>query len=415
MQRAQVIEMRVCVHDCAYLEPMFFYRRKDLAGISARVYDDALMRFFIAQNVAVDAKRTDDEGFEYHHIDYKSERWIVKASRREYNCDDLDWKPATRKFRNVSHMPDSIDSAILNTLRYAAVFDYALTRSELHRYLIGAAATREQIDRALDDPTRLNGSVSRIRGYITLPYRESSVAARSKWRVQAQPLWDQARCFTRLMAHLPFVRMIAVSGGLAMDNARDYDIDLLIVTAPRRLWLVRGFAVALVRLARLKGVKLCPNFLLTVNALTVPTQDLYNAHELAQMVPMYGLHIHAQMLAQNTWARAFLPNAFVADEPREERVVGRAGQVAKNICERLLRGRRGDQIESWEMNRKVKKLSTQVPANVDSVQFSPDVCRGFFSGHGRRILKEYYEGTDNFRLATPLEQLSGEQYSTING
>lgn len=290
-------------------------------------------------------------------------------------------------------MPDAVSAAILDTLRYADVFNYALTSSELHRYLIGVKATREEIECAIDDPTRLNGSVLRIREFLTLPQRESSVAARLRYLALAQPLWARARLFGRLIAHFPFVRMVAVSGSLAMDNARDNDIDLLIVTATGRLWLVRGLTVALVRLARLTGVRLCPNFLLTVNALDVPTQDLYNAHELAQMVPLYGLSVHARMLSQNAWARAFLPNAFDAEGPMEEKELGKVSAIAKNLWEVVLRGRLGNVIESWEMNRKIKKLSTRIPANVDTVQFSPEVCRGFFSGHGKRILREYQERT----------------------
>lgn len=290
-------------------------------------------------------------------------------------------------------MRDDIAQAVLDTLRYADVFDYALTHDETHRYLIGVPATREQVEAALNDPTRLNGAVKRTGDFLTLPARESSVTSRLHWRAQAEQLWRHARFFGHLIAHFPFVRMVAVSGGLAMDNARDNDIDLLIVTATGRLWLVRGLTVGLVRLARLTGVRLCPNFLLTLNALDVPTQDLYNAHELAQMVPLYGLSVHARMLSQNAWAHAFLPNAFNAEGPIEEKELGQVSAIAKHLWEVLLCGRLGNFIECWEMNRKIKKLSTRIPANVDTVQFSPEVCRGFFSGHGKRILREYQERT----------------------
>jgi len=287
-------------------------------------------------------------------------------------------------------MSDEIAHAILDTLRYADVFDYALTRDETHRYLIGVAATRAQIDAALDDPARLNGAVKRSGDFLTLPEHEPSVAARLYWRDQATPLWRAARFYARVIAHFPFVRMIAISGGLAMNNARDYDIDLLIVTAPKRLWLVRGLTVALVRLARTRGVKLCPNLLLAESALGIPTQDLYNAHELAQMVPLFGLDLYARMQAQNVWARTFLPNAFVANAPRDEQPLGHGELIAKKLGEFLLRGKFGDAIESWEMNRKIKKLTAQIPPHADLVHFSAEVCRGFFSGHGKRILKEYY-------------------------
>lgn len=291
-------------------------------------------------------------------------------------------------------MSDPIANAILDTLRYADVFDYALSRDETHRYLIGVAATPDQVEHALNDPARLDGAVARVDDFLTLPGRESSVASRLHWRAQAEPLWTRARFYAHIIAHFPFVRMVAVSGGLAMDNARDDDVDLLIVTAPTRLWLVRGLAVALVRLARLRGDKLCPNFLLTENSLALTTRDLYNAHELAQMVPLYDTAVYCEMLHANAWAREFLPNAFDLIVPNKSKL-SRMGTLIKNLSESALRGRAGDWIEQWEMNRKIKKLSAQIPPQVDSVQFSADVCRGFFSGHGKRILREFQARTKN--------------------
>ncbi len=293
----------------------------------------------------------------------------------------------------VAREADLIANAILDTLSYADLFDYALTADEVHRYLIGVRASREEIDRVLDDHSRLNGNVCRVNGFLTLPERESSVSSRLLWSVQARRLWRRARFYSSIIAYLPFVRMVAISGGLAMDNARDFDMDLLIVTAPGRLWLVRGLVVALVRVARLRGDKLCPNFLLTENALLIPSRDLYNAHEIAQMAPLYGFEIYRKMRTLNAWAKEFLPNAFEANEI-ESKPLNRAGAWVKEMFERMLNGKPGDRIEAWEMSRKIRKLSAQIPPDADAVHFSADVCRGFFSGHGRRILREYYSQTN---------------------
>ncbi|MBI5649037.1 MAG: hypothetical protein HZC40_01080 [Chloroflexi bacterium] len=290
---------------------------------------------------------------------------------------------------------DPLANAILQTLDYADLFEYALSPDQVQRYLIGVRATRDDITRALSDPARLNGAVLRRAGFLALADRDASITARIAWRNAAQRQMPRARFYARLLANFPFVRMIALTGGLAMENARDNDIDFLIVTAPGRLWLTRGLIVALVRLARIGGDKVCPNFILTENALTIPDQNLYTAHEIAQMIPLSGFGVYRKMRTLNAWAENFLPNANSANELPDEQPQNRLGAFIKNLGERLFGGRFGARIERWEMRRKIAKLSAQIPAHADGVEFSAEVCRGFFSGHAARIMNEFQKRTAN--------------------
>ena len=303
-------------------------------------------------------------------------------------------------------MPDLIVSAILNTLTYADLFDYALTPAEVHRYLIGVRTSREKIERALYDLSRLDGGLAHVDGFVALPRRQSAVASRLRWREHARGLWKRAEFYARILAHFPFVLMVAVSGGLAMDNARDNDIDLLIITAQGRLWLTRALAVSLVRFARLRGAHLCPNFLLTENALALAEQNLYTAREVNQLVPLYGIAVFQKLRQQNSWTKTFLPNADGLNARRNEIQTGRIGGLCKRFAERMLGGRIGNAIERWEMSRKIAKLSAQIPKDADQVVFSADACNGFFSGHQRRVLNEYYERTKNYCLPIVAEQMS---------
>ncbi len=286
-------------------------------------------------------------------------------------------------------MPDPIADAIIDTLIYADLFDYALTPDQIFRYLIGVRASRQDVEGALNDHARLNGSVLRFGVYLALPHRASNVIARERWRADAQKKMPRARFYARVLAHFPFVRMIALTGGLAMENARDGDMDFFVVAAPGRLWFVRGIAVALVHAAHRFGDNLCPNFLVTENALVMREQNLYTAHEVAQMIPLYGLPVFKRMRELNAWIETFLPNAAIA-HPLTETSLGRVSAFVKRMAERALGGRIGNRIEQWEMTRKVRKLAAQIPACADGVEFSADVCRGFFSGHGNRVLKEFY-------------------------
>jgi hypothetical protein len=286
-------------------------------------------------------------------------------------------------------MDDPIAAAILRTLTYADLFDYAMTPDEVFRYLIGVHASRAEVEAALDDHSRLDGHIARVDGLLTLPQRHALVAARARLQAAARRQFPRARFYARVLAYVPFVRMVAITGGLAMENARDGDSDYFIVTEPGRLWLVRGLAVALVRMARLFGDRLCPNMLLSANALALSDQNLYTAHEVVQMIPLYGLGLYRRMRALNEWTHAFLPNAHNLDVANVEHPLNRVGSWLKRVVERVLDSRIGDRIERWEMQRKIAKLSRQIPKGADDVIFSKDACRGFFSGHRRRVLTEF--------------------------
>ena len=103
----------------------------------------------------------------------------------------------------------------------------------------------------------------------------------------------------------------------------------------------------------------------------------------------YGREVYCRMRQANAWVSRFLPNA---DGPRravEEKALNAAGRVWKRAAERALGGRLGEAVERWEMTRKIKKLSAQVPAHEDGFRFTRDMCRGFFGGHSRRVLAQF--------------------------
>src|SRR5687767_14654331 len=151
------------------------------------------------------------------------------------------------------------DDAILRTLLYADVFDYPLMLAEIHHYLIAAPAGDKPAPAAIEAALRsspwLATRVTRVNGYVTLRDREAIGALRDERRRHSAQLWPHARRWGRRLGYLPFVRMVAVTGALAVDNSpQGDDIDFLLVTVPGRVWLARALAVIVVRLARLRGV-----------------------------------------------------------------------------------------------------------------------------------------------------------------
>ena len=279
-----------------------------------------------------------------------------------------------------------LERAIVETVAYADVFEYPLTADEIHRYLIGVPAGRGAIRSLLG--AKVPDGLSRSGRFFTLAGREASVETRKRRMADAAGYWRKAVHYGRRMSHLPFVRMVAVTGALAMDNNADGDIDYLIVTEPGRLWLCRALIVGQVRLAALKGTELCPNYFLSERALVLEERNLFTAHEVTQMVPLAGTATYQHLRDLNRWTDQFLPNA--AGAPRRMAAVEPGRRGTRRLLESTLRSRVAAPLERWEMNRKVRKLASRGNGHAEAA-FGPDWCKGHFGDHGQATLARYAE------------------------
>jgi hypothetical protein len=280
----------------------------------------------------------------------------------------------------------ALERAIVQTVAYADVFDYPLTADEIQRYLIGVSASRGTVRGLLSKS--LPKSLARNGRYFTLAGREAFVETRKVRAAEAVDYWRRAVHYGRRMSHLPFVRMVAVTGALAMDNNADGDIDYLVITEPGRLWLCRAMIVGQVKLAALRGTELCPNYFLSERAMVLEERNLFTAHEVTQMVPLTGMVTYQQLRSLNRWTDAFLPNAGGA--PKRVAVMEPGRQRARGLVEGTLRSRVCSPLERWEMNRKVRKLGTRGNGHAEAA-FGPDWCKGHFGDHGRATLARYAE------------------------
>ena len=228
-------------------------------------------------------------------------------------------------------------------------------------------------------------------GYVTLPGRESIVETRLLRQALCTSLWPKGIRYGLAIASLPFVRLVAVTGTLAVDNVEQgADIDYLIATAPGRVWLTRLLTLVIVRIGRLEGVEVCPNYVISVDALEQFDHSLFTAHELAQMIPLYGLDVYEALISVNAWAQHFLPNAFSVHRDLPQRELGLASRALKQTGERLFAGKLGDMLERWEMGHKIPRLMNQAAhRDTCAALFTPQCCKGHLDNHGDRIGKEY--------------------------
>jgi hypothetical protein len=178
--------------------------------------------------------------------------------------------------------------------------------------------------------------------------------------------------------------MVAVTGSLAMNNiANRADIDFMIATANGHLWTSRAFVLGIARLAALHGVRICPNYMITENAMILSDRSLYTAHELTQMVPLFGMKCYNQLRALNPWTEKFLPNANgIPHRQLPNHPMDRSYKI-QAVLQGLLLTPPGNWFEQWEMDRKIRRLTNEQVGSGES-SFSADYCKGHVHRHGHR-------------------------------
>ena len=272
-----------------------------------------------------------------------------------------------------------IEQAVFESVAYSDIFDYPVTAAEVHRALT-IEASLDQVERVLRSERLVPPLLTFRHPYFCLAGREHVFETRQRRRRHSTRLMRLARAYGALIAHLPFVRMVAVTGSLAVENAEaDDDIDYLIVTSPGRVWTARAFTMLTVRVAALKGITLCPNYILSEDALALDQHDLYTARELVQMQSIAGYDTHMRLLDANPWRSDFLPNVSpTIDAPRLK-----PRPWYQRALEALLSASVGDRFERWIFERKSAELRREAGANDEAV-FDRTMCKGHFDRHRTR-------------------------------
>lgn len=294
-----------------------------------------------------------------------------------------------------------LEKAILNTLAYSDVFDYPLTADELHRFLV-CPATKMEIQECVIDMS----GVSFANGYYFLAGRREIVDVRKKREENSRNAFRRAMFYGHILGNLPFIRMAALTGSLAMLNlSRNRDMDYMLVAKPGRVWTARAFALLLARMTRLFGDVICPNVIVSENALEWKERNLYTAREFAQMIPVSGNDTFSCLRVVNRWVENFLPNFSILNETnsRPER------KAVQFICEFFLNNKLGQFFETWEMNRKIARFQKQAGFGAET-NFSVEVCQGNFDHHGQWTLKAYEE---RLRTLSLWEGASGESAEAV--
>lgn len=195
---------------------------------------------------------------------------------------------------------------------YHNLFDYPLDFSDLIRWSSGK--------RILSN--KFNSSVLNKRGYYFLEGREGLIYKRIlRKRISAKKI-KIAKKVAKILSFIPTVKMIGITGSLAMQNSsEDSDIDLIIVSKNGNLWTTRLVVYFLINLFGIQKRrpndknqkdKLCINIWLDESDLTwkQENRNIYTAHEISQIIPLINKNkTFERLLFQNKWILDYWPKA----------------------------------------------------------------------------------------------------------
>jgi len=205
--------------------------------------------------------------------------------------------------------------------------------------------------------------------------------------------WKKARKIFWIMQIAPFVKMVLVSGSLALGNSKENsDIDLIITAKKGRIWTVRTFITLLASLlgARRHGDKtknkICLNHYITDQSLKIPFESLYNAQSYVHLVNVYDSEEDKELFRkfqkENMWIKKYIPN-YGLSRLGNQRSIGRnkALDFVSKFFEFVLSGKIGNSVEkklSDLQSGRIKKdplcgkRGGRIIINDDQLEFHPD-------------------------------------------
>ncbi len=160
-------------------------------------------------------------------------------------------------------------------------------------------------------------------GFLVLAGREALIDPMPEREALTRALLERHRRTLAMLAGLPFVRSLVISGGVAHKNAGARpDVDLFVVAAGGRAYTAYSMLVLATKLAGTRRA-ICPNYLVDERELAIAYhRDLFTAHQLVSALPLSGASTYQALCDANAaWVREFFP-AFRAHQGPEVRAPG---------------------------------------------------------------------------------------------
>ncbi|MFA5945664.1 MAG: hypothetical protein WC802_02020 [Patescibacteria group bacterium] len=281
-------------------------------------------------------------------------------------------------------MTESLERSIVRTVAYFSHFSYPLTSFEVWKWLLMPERkySLAEVSLALDESSLLEKSLSRHGGFIGLGNVELQASDRRDRLKDALRKYEKLNTFLRFLSRLPFIEGIAVCNSLAFHHTTsESDIDLYIVTKPKRTWSARLCSTFPLMLLRQRPGEtlvdpLCLSFFASSTAMNlepikIAEQDPYLAYWAMTLIPLVDRSgCYREFAEINEWARAVLPHAEPVKRAPAFRPMTRRVFIPIPLKEVLARKLQEDRFP--QKIRSLMNLDTRVIVNEHMLKFHDD-------------------------------------------
>ena len=281
--------------------------------------------------------------------------------------------------------------AFLRSVTYASLFDYPLTLEQLHASLVEVRADAPSVESWWRDSAFLQATVEYRDGRYFPAGRGDLLHTRTRREALSRDLLEREHRILSLVARMPFVRMVALSGSLAHLNAeRSADLDLFVITAPGRVWSV---TLSVLLIARLLGwrKRMCLNYVISERAMAIEPGDLFSANQIIHLRPVVGHDVFTQFVNANPFVKRFYPNFDASAAPAQPKPQA-SGPTP--LAERALALGPGALLElmaraiyGWHLKRRAATWQS-----IDQVRLEAECLKLHTSSHRAATLERYEAG-----------------------
>ncbi len=257
---------------------------------------------------------------------------------------------------------------ILSTLAFYDVLDFPLKAGEIFDYLLkyGDAGPRLlDIKKELDQLV-MERVIGFREGFYFLYDREHLVPLRIKRQKIAQKKWRLMRMAGCCLSFVPCIKAVFASGSLAIRNTNELsDLDVLIVTQGRRIWLGRFLVLGLLSFLgiRRKGTdviapdKVCTSHFVSEDNLKVKIENIYDARTYSNLVPIFvrDIGIIERFKIENKGVLEYLSRWNI---PNESILTPRLTNFFACLGEGILNNPLGNYLESLAKRYQVERIKS---------------------------------------------------------